>query len=145
MSICRRTLAASTLTALIVSAAVSQGASAPLKDPKPTHGISTAVTSTQPLPLAPAEGPSDHDRLVALIKRVDRLQIKLARTSETANVAADDAANALGLTGCITGGVQIDERFDGTLVDSRQQDDGTEPIDSWVVPTLSDDCVTEIS
>lgn len=136
MSICRRTLAASTLTALIVSAAVSQGASAP----KPTHGIGTAVTWK-----ATDEGPSDHDRLVALIKRVDKLQVKLAHTSETANVAADDAANALGLTGCITGGVQIDERFDGSLVDARQQDDGTEPIDSWVVPTLSDDCVTEIS
>lgn len=136
MSICRRTLAASTLTALIVSAAVSQGA--PVPKAPPTHGIGTAVTWK-----ATDEGPSDHDRLVALIKRVDRLQVKLAKTSETLTTAADDAANALGLTGCVTGAVQIDERFDGSFVDSREQADGTTPIDSFVVPTLSDDCVGE--
>lgn len=136
MSIHIRTFIAGCAFTLAVFAATSF--SAPVPKAPPTHGIGTAVTWK-----ASDEAPSDHDRLVALIKRVDRLQVKLAKTSETVNIAADDAANALGLTGCVTGAVQIDERFDGSFVDSREQADGTTPIDSFVVPTLSDDCVGE--
>lgn len=140
MNIHLRTFAAGCAFTLVVFAASSFGASAPLKNPKPTHGIGTAVTWKAAD--APAEGPSDHDRLIAAIKRIDRLQVKLAHTSETANVAADDAANALSLTNCITGGVGLAENFDGTIVDAKAA--GDNPIDSFVLPTLSDDCVSEI-
>lgn len=141
MSIHLRTFFAGCAFTLLVVAASSFGAATP--KPAPTHGISTAAisASAKPLPAADPEGPSDHDRLVALIKRVDRLQVKLARTSDTANAAADDAANALGLTGCITGGVGLGELFDGSIVDEKAAGDNA--VDSFVVPTLSDDCVSE--
>jgi hypothetical protein len=93
-----RTLVASTLTAFIVSAAMS------------------SADSLKPLA---ASRPSTNDREVALAKRVDNLQNQLAQVKHTvqliipfANATREEADTDAGLLACVDGATLIGD--DGT-------------------------------
>lgn len=132
MTIHLRTFAAGALFTLAVATSMGSAASTP----KPTHGIGTAVIKALPA----VGAPSDHDRLNALMRRVDRLQNQLAEARSIALEADTSAGNAEAMTQCITGGVALIERADGTIVGADSGSLGDDS-DTFVMPTLDDSCV----
>jgi hypothetical protein len=135
LSVHLRTFAAGAAFTLVVSAATSFGAATPKV---PSHGISTGAISAKPLP--PVSRPSDYDRLLALIKRVDKLQNQLVEARSIALEADAAAGDAQSITSCITTAASLIERADGTIVG---EDAGPLADDalSITVPTLDDSCV----
>lgn len=131
----------STLRTIITAALVSFGVAtvaAPASRTPSTHGIGSAVLSPSPLPSA--SGPSLNDIVKAQGRRIDKLQNQLAETRGIALEADAGAGEAQSITRCITHGVALIERADGSVVG---QDQGAAVGDqlSVVVPTLDDSCV----
>lgn len=100
-----------------------------------TLAVSTSFGSAATL--KPVSAPSTSDRVTALAKRVDALQNQLAYTKRTANAAALEAENALGVTDCLTGAIFITTDPD---TGDTQYADATDP-QADALATLSPDCL----
>lgn len=98
--------------------------------------VSVSISSAAN-PLPPVGAPSDHDRLVALMRRTDALQNQLAYAKRTANSAALDAENALAVTDCLTGAVAITGDPD---TGDTQYGDSADP-QADILATISPDCL----
>lgn len=128
---CMTNLLAAAAVSLVVSASVGSASPTPQASP-PTHGIGTAV-------IWRAEGgPSTADKLAALSKRVDRLQVKLNETRDQADLAE---ANVETVANCLIEPIYVEFDSTGDLVGSSD----IEAPESFAITSVDAGCFGDAS